>query len=91
MRHRHLFGTRYIKMVLQGDIQCVCGQGSPWGLKFNSLKWLKTHYTFFFNKQPGLTFLKVTIEYNRILLYLTIENKRKFKQFSGLGLTQIAY
>ena len=42
-------------------------------------------YTFLFNKQPvnkqlGLRFLEITMEYNRLLLSRPIENKRKFKQ-----------
>ena len=42
-------------------------------------------------KQPGLRFSKITIEYNRLLLSLTIEKKRKFKQLRVLGLSQVVY
>ena len=42
-----------------------------------------THFLFISNQNSG--FQKVTIEYNRLLLYLTIENKRKVKQLSVLG------
>ena len=51
----------------------------------------RVHFFFISNQSisnQGSDFSKITIENNSLLLYLTIENKRKVKQ---LGLTQVAY
>ena len=44
-----------------------------------------------FISNQGSGFLKITIEYNGLLLCWTMENNRNFKQLWGLELSQVAY
>ena len=53
------------------------------------------HVFFYISNQfisnQGSGFLKITIEYNGLLLCWTMENNRNFKQLWGLELSQVAY